>query len=818
MIKSDKGSCGFLGKNRGTTLIEAMLAAVFIAAVAILVSRMLFNTVQAGIQTRNTRKATSLAQMVLDRYAYKCMQSIYSAQQLDSVRKTAGLFFAKPTHLGYDNFLITSQTTYSSSVSTCTVKVTIEWPSGGGYMQSVFTKTVGQTSASPTTNIVNVYVKVPCGIGLTDAEIIANCNTGLVGMQVAVRTPQGNVGTTFTDSTGWAVMTGVPSGPSVNLELSSVNFSSFTIPLGAPGYIPAYYRPDPLMGGYTSTELTSVAIASSGVTTLLIKDFLPAGTIVGRIINDAGGSASTMTVSMDGGMVVAHAGIFKRCGIDITPCSTSSDASGNFQYANVIPSAGNISVSGFRGSDMSIPRGNINYVQGYSGAGTAGRAIISYPGSWNLAVTPPFLGGTQLDLHVTEYGELDIFTEDALSPGTPVTNARVNVGLPRVSISSFTSNSNGHLKLYNVFPYNNWGGQFTANKGSNNYGQLNWGCGGTCMNNQLNSVTIPMMGGLNYVGVLQDLNVLGPPLSAFIVSVTTKWIGSSVAAGSGHFNAVASVFPASLGITNPTPPFQVAVPTQVSADASYSIPVVLSVQINDMFDNTTNSVNGLKLSYPVNGNPWTYPTVTVYGGSANNITFMAPYFNTNGNGTIAGNYGIVSDCSVAQCTPVGGGPVPYGTLVINSSLGSISINDAGPAGVTGYHTVGPKYIGISTLSPTITTTINATLNEYPVTGVVVNASDGSPVGGVAVVDQARPSNFVTSHATNGTFTIWCTVVGRSQNGTGNIAGVGKLKLMIADMPSYYGTNVVLDVPAPVPSNLAPLIQNLSVTPVGGSHP
>src|SRR5882762_8801198 len=92
-----------LGSEKGLTLIEVVIAAVFVAMLGITLSMAFLKMTRASVWNRESKKAASLADMVFERYVVYASSNLFNLNNSTVTLSSPSAFFGTPDNLGYNN-------------------------------------------------------------------------------------------------------------------------------------------------------------------------------------------------------------------------------------------------------------------------------------------------------------------------------------------------------------------------------------------------------------------------------------------------------------------------------------------------------------------------------------------------------------------------------------------------------------------------------------------------------------------------------------------------------------------------------------------
>src|SRR5882672_7590093 len=97
-----KGSL-HLSSEKGFSLIEVVIACVFVALIGIALSTAFLKTTQVSMLNRESKRAAALADMVFERYVVYASSSFVNLNTYVYSAVSPATFFGTPDNLGYDN-------------------------------------------------------------------------------------------------------------------------------------------------------------------------------------------------------------------------------------------------------------------------------------------------------------------------------------------------------------------------------------------------------------------------------------------------------------------------------------------------------------------------------------------------------------------------------------------------------------------------------------------------------------------------------------------------------------------------------------------
>lgn len=729
-----------LSRRSGIAALEAVVAIAMLTFIGAAGTKLLYNVAKQQLNVKNSQTAQVLGGMVVEQYNQYAKTNYLQLDAYDNHPYRPADFFNQP-NMGYDRFTLTMNTTYGANKSSCTVHIGIGWQEGsiGKTMNlaKTYTRSIATNGAS-----VRVVARVPCGGYTSDSDIINNCPpiTGLSATMAGItsgtqiQSPTNNLGIAFLNNT--AV------GDNLSVQLQAPAGSDYS----SSAFVQGYYT---MVAGTPSQTITkTVSVTIDSATVLLVKEFLPAGQVNGKVIDDSDSDVTGMQVNAGYGAYAAMNGIFQPCGVGLMTCGVFTDADGNFKLQNVIP--GNITLSSLGKSGSLDPTQvpGVNGSWGYMGT-TVSNVVL--PAAASDAAAPTV---TQ-NVHVQHMGRLEIVAKDAIT-GNPVANAAVIVALPATPyraedleyLSPVLTDASGKLELYNVFATNYVMLDHAVADLMTSHGEIWDQYLSNCIGNT-QSLTVLMDAPYSFAGQFDD-GFGGTQIANGRMYIAEIGYGdeSDITAVGATFN-----YPQMTVITegwnpqNPTQPFDMW--AQVYGPPTLLIPATITGSITDSATNL-----------PAAGAQFNYYTdyyATPFLGTAD----------SNGTYSVSQNFTYYNwvdamatcDANTRTCVNVGGSW--HITTTVTTVQWDTATNSHGWAVDDGqdYNV---------TVGSVRTDNFTATLTDYLVQGVVTDRQSGAALAGVQIMDNNTGLAIATSGA-DGSYSGWAQVVNHSASSPGNIS-------------------------------------------------
>jgi type II secretory pathway pseudopilin PulG len=517
-MRSEWCTLGEMNKY-GFSLVESMVAVVLVSAVGIIVVQLLHRNTLNLLWNRETRRAAALADMVLEKYDYLASINFKNLEQHDQVKVPANAFFVSGSNNeGYEGMTITTTADQPVSGGDGSRKLTVlvRWGAGGPNQTFRIIKYVAAGTGTPGGAPVFVYVTDTAGEGVAGFEVRAKHHFN----PAYTNTHGTNEVIAFTDANGYAVLNNV----SINeghqpMEISARRpGTDVLVPKSGLGYIHGYYVP--ATGGAWNKK--SVTVTQTGANTVRYdmrnNDFVPLGSISGRLTN-VSGSADNMEIAVE------SFGSYENTGeIYHSQWRMNTNIDGDYEFNNLAPGEVRIIVRGREGTYPTFSGLHHHFRQGYGGFGGNGYK----PWLYITTMGNPPTDITNYNVRVRPLGTLTLKTKDLaqnLLPGTTVTFLWPDVGMgtPNNGESwSQETDSDATIKLWNIFNGDNEPITFRASRNPT-------GCpdNGSYAYNQVihtnadteNNIVLNLNSGVSIQGTLTDTGSPASPVNDMILTM-----------------------------------------------------------------------------------------------------------------------------------------------------------------------------------------------------------------------------------------------------------------------------------------------------------
>ena len=362
--------------NRGVSLVETVVAVFLMASVGVIIAELLHKNTVTLLWNRQTRKASALADMVIEKYDYLAATQFSTLDQYNQTQVPVSSFFSTGAdNQGYDGMFITTVASLPGSDGSRQLTVTIKWGSGGPQQTITMTKYLAAGTTQPGGAPVHVYVTDLNGNGVAGFEVRAAHHfnpayTNAIGTNEVIG---------YTDNTGYVVLN--------NVSVDS-NYQPMPVYARKPGSDASVMKSDPdfVQGYYVSpsntwnTKSLTVTSTNPNIVRYDMKnnDFTPMAGISGNLTVTGGGSNANMAIAVaanatDGpSITVQNQGVW----------STNTSPAGYYEFNNIAAGPVTVYVQGIEGSAPTVPATDPAFQQGYAGYG--GTAEISLTIAWNF--------------------------------------------------------------------------------------------------------------------------------------------------------------------------------------------------------------------------------------------------------------------------------------------------------------------------------------------------------------------------------------------------------------------------------------------------
>lgn len=495
--------------EKGYTILEMVIGTVILTVVAISASQIVASMQRNSNSVANSHDVSTLARMVFDQYGSYAADHFDSMNTYDVTGKTPSEFFNRSDNMGFNHNFITTETTYSTNRSTCTVKVTIASDHRGSHREQVFTRTFSDQLGTTAGATVRVKIIPACRNYTTVADIQSYC-PGVGGFSVSAPSMGAGTVTAITGPDGEAVLHKVLIGSDVPIEVAGPEPSAYTVTASS-----AYKRGYWVQGEFGPTRVYKGNYSISAIETvnLVLTEFRPTGRIFGTMEDQDHNSVNGIEVRLEAPAYVAIDGAYKACDVDLVCMvkSASSGGSSRFEFANVLVSSLTtlpLHVRGDAGSNPYVPLLDPSFRWGYS---ELPRFMVA-PNTWtqaNLAQEPI----VESNFTIRRLGYFRIHAQRL--DGTPVAAAKVRGLLPPLNPfrgvwylpdPPLQTDANGDLYIYNAVSGAQAGLNISVDAPDPLFGGLIYSCPSSSCDAMENLVVVPMRGAYTLTGSINDTN------------------------------------------------------------------------------------------------------------------------------------------------------------------------------------------------------------------------------------------------------------------------------------------------------------------------